>query len=1149
MTGGREYTRVFLTLCCIATLVLSAVTLPALSDGPTASVPGTGQSGEGQGDEQSGANASGTGQSTSTETGQSAGSNGQGGTGSGGGLGALSTGEQTTIGGDRSAFRSTGQQIHFTVRSTQPSYWRTNAYEEYTASGWEDQGELTGYDGGEVPGDTEGQQRVVQRYRLNRSGNSLPAAWRPVTVDGPDTDIRITDQQALKSSSGFEAGTTYGIVSYTPPRDPERLRDSARSYPDSIETQYTQLPPSTRDELEPFTRRIVDDPESPYDSAVRIEAWLEANKEYSLNASHDSGTDVATAFVFDMDRGYCEYFATAMVAMLRSQDIPARYVTGYSTGQPVGEDEYVVRGMNAHAWVEVYFEDVGWVRFDPTPGSERLDTEAQAYAEASTGSGGSSSSRRSNTATSEGSEAGTSEGSEAGTSDGSDTGTSDVADEYRHEEVGSPGETIGSPSGSESESPEGESDSSGTGTSEPDSGSDQPADSSQNAGESGDSQSSDEPQSSPSDEQSSGSDEQSSSDDSDTDDSDSDDSDSDDDANDPDEPSEDGSTEPIETELNRTELVPGTDVQVTVTRGNETVSGVTVLFNGDRVGTTDRAGTVVGTIPYTEELNVTVEPGTDAQSIPGPPPLERSSYFDIRKPSVSALHSPGIGSDRPSDVDTYEVQTNATIDIAAPPVPGSSVAITATINGTPLPGATVAVGDTNVTETNQSGRARITLPTDVRRTTVRVTRGDVRGQRETTLVTQLNVSVHGEFHPGGDARVAVTALGNSVENATVAVGGRTLGRTAGDGTVTGQFPETTGTVAATATKGVAEGTQSISLKRLTVTATPERGVAFPWTDVTVRSELENESVGGVAIQLNGRPIGETGPDGTLRATLPPTYEVTMTATGYGQRVTTTAGNPLLLLLGTVAFGLLLVGGAVRRGRRSERTVAGSITSALELGGRVGQRLFGAIVTLASRADSLVRKTIHGIRILRDDLAATPQLLRRWTRRITRRVGDVIDRIREIARRVTAWLVALARHTSTAVRNPKQSLRLLVGWIQRLSESDGSDTVGRTDGYTAASGATRDSDAEQESRLTVREAWREFLGYVSVRRWQTKTPGQISRRAIDSDGLPSDAVRLLTKSFRDVEYGNRSAQDKVTGAREALDDIKHASRGDEEDDDG
>jgi hypothetical protein len=79
-----------------------------------------------------------------------------------------------------------------------------------------------------------------------------------------------------------------------------------------------------------------------------------------------------------MEAGYCTYYATTMVTMLRTQGIPARLAVGYNAGEPTGDGEYVVRGLNSHAWVEVYFPDVGWVPFDPTPADPRQDVEQAA---------------------------------------------------------------------------------------------------------------------------------------------------------------------------------------------------------------------------------------------------------------------------------------------------------------------------------------------------------------------------------------------------------------------------------------------------------------------------------------------------------------------------------------------------------------------------------------------------------------------------------------------------------------------------------------------------------------------------------------------------------------------------------------------------
>jgi transglutaminase superfamily protein len=86
-----------------------------------------------------------------------------------------------------------------------------------------------------------------------------------------------------------------------------------------------------------------------------------------------AGRDPVDWFLFDVKIGYCEQFATAETLMLRSLGIPARLATGYSTGDydPV-LDQSIVRERDAHAWVEVWFPNDGWVPVDPSPGYSAL---------------------------------------------------------------------------------------------------------------------------------------------------------------------------------------------------------------------------------------------------------------------------------------------------------------------------------------------------------------------------------------------------------------------------------------------------------------------------------------------------------------------------------------------------------------------------------------------------------------------------------------------------------------------------------------------------------------------------------------------------------------------------------------------------------
>jgi transglutaminase-like putative cysteine protease len=367
-------------------------------------------------------------------------------------FGALNPGDRTGVGSSDSpvseSTRNRSATPHFVVRSSHPGYWRTGAYETYTGSDWT-------VDERPEPGDwprrpstaPTARETVVQRYRLLRPATALPGVYEPTAVDGDVADrLEITDQGALRAPSTLPANTTYTVESRAPPRSPDRLRAAGRDYPPSIERTYTELPADTPDRLERFTDDLTADTDTPYESALAIERWLEANKGYSLQASHE-GANVADQFVFEMDQGYCEYFATSMAVMLRTQDIPARYVVGYSTGEPIGNGSYLVRGMNAHAWVEVYVPETGWVRFDPTPGQSRLAGESETLARAIEEGDAESTARRffEESADGDGGDP-TARGSDDDATDGDAPDVTDVTDRYNHTEEGSPAETF-DPSG------------------------------------------------------------------------------------------------------------------------------------------------------------------------------------------------------------------------------------------------------------------------------------------------------------------------------------------------------------------------------------------------------------------------------------------------------------------------------------------------------------------------------------------------------------------------------------------------------------------------------------------------------------------------------------------------------------------------------
>jgi transglutaminase-like putative cysteine protease len=172
---------------------------------------------------------------------------------------------------------------------------------------------------------------------------------------------------SLSNPMHNETKVRYQADSLLPLIPPGELRQASTDYPEINKRMYLQLPP-----LDPrvakLAAQITAGAGNPYDKASRVETYLKTKYGYTLDLSDPHGKDPLAYFLFDRRAGHCEYFATAMTVLLRTQGIPARYVTGFLPGEynDLGGD-YIVRASDAHAWVEVYFPDYGWITFDPTP--------------------------------------------------------------------------------------------------------------------------------------------------------------------------------------------------------------------------------------------------------------------------------------------------------------------------------------------------------------------------------------------------------------------------------------------------------------------------------------------------------------------------------------------------------------------------------------------------------------------------------------------------------------------------------------------------------------------------------------------------------------------------------------------------------------
>lgn len=211
--------------------------------------------------------------------------------------------------------------------------------------------------------------------------------------EGPDYYVELRasgevpvydDISAIYSANDMPRNGQYTAVSLVTEATEDDLRLASADYSKlSWLERYRTLPASMPQNVRDLAGRIVReaDATNPYDQARAIERYLRdpSNYRYSTDiAQPPSGMDRVEWFLFESKLGYCEYYASAMIVMLRSLDVPvpSRMATGYAPGtfDPVAE-QYVVRESAAHAWPEVYFPGYGWIEFEPTPSQAVISRE------------------------------------------------------------------------------------------------------------------------------------------------------------------------------------------------------------------------------------------------------------------------------------------------------------------------------------------------------------------------------------------------------------------------------------------------------------------------------------------------------------------------------------------------------------------------------------------------------------------------------------------------------------------------------------------------------------------------------------------------------------------------------------------------------
>lgn len=196
----------------------------------------------------------------------------------------------------------------------------------------------------------------------------LFALSRPVSIQGGFDYLEKDNYGAISFRRNEFERLSYRVWSDRTVPPIESLKADTSAYSAETSDLYLQLPARIDPRIAARAAEVTENAGNRYDKARAIESYLQNNFGYTLDLKA-GGDEPLADFLFNVKEGHCEYFATAMAVMLRTQGIAARVVNGFQQGdynETAGM--YVVKNKNAHSWVEVYFPGENtWVQFDPTP--------------------------------------------------------------------------------------------------------------------------------------------------------------------------------------------------------------------------------------------------------------------------------------------------------------------------------------------------------------------------------------------------------------------------------------------------------------------------------------------------------------------------------------------------------------------------------------------------------------------------------------------------------------------------------------------------------------------------------------------------------------------------------------------------------------
>ncbi len=300
-------------------------------------------------------------------------------------------GDTLTMGGARNL----GDQLIMDVASSSGRYWRAAAYDTFTGQRWLNTTTVAqSIDGGShvrTPQFTA-RREITQTITIHApTGNVLFAAGQPLRVSLKATaDLFVIEQEPgvslpiaeitmlRRREATLSPGDRYLAVSSLSRATIEDLQEAGTDYPTWITDKFLDLPADLAPQVGELARQITVDAATPYDKVVAIEQYLRGFTYNDQIAAPPPGVNGVNYFLFDVQQGYCDYYASSFAMMARTLGIPTRVSAGYSQGEYLPEaDVYRVREYNGHSWPEVFFPGYGWIEFEPTAAEQEIVRESR----------------------------------------------------------------------------------------------------------------------------------------------------------------------------------------------------------------------------------------------------------------------------------------------------------------------------------------------------------------------------------------------------------------------------------------------------------------------------------------------------------------------------------------------------------------------------------------------------------------------------------------------------------------------------------------------------------------------------------------------------------------------------------------------------